>query len=1109
MLLDNNRAQPSQSNNSSSSVFSRNITPEHIAENIETMDISGYLQKQPPAQTKKVGKRNRLGLRAKATLLAITIGTLPVLVIGATAYYFANQSLTQRISATQQDKAVDLADKINRFMFERYGDIQSVASQPMFSDPRHRAFATQQEKQQLLNDYVRIYQVYDEISIFDLDGNPLIDFAGRTLKNHSGDEFFQLVKQTDRPVMTKPALSKSAGYVVTRIAAPIKDKVTGQTIGVVRARLPVKYLENVAKNFSEGGTDYHVIDPAGKFFIASEEKAIGQDAKADFPGLAELAAKKEPGNLVTFEKAEGSEKLIGYAPINKFADMPPLNWDVLLEIDTNIAFKPQRDLLLTIAVGTGITAVLVGALAAWLANRATRPIQIAASAVEQIGEGKLNTRIPSLLLGSDEMGVLGSNINNMAEQIQQRTQISSLALRMRESTDLYLALDALVEEARQTLGADRVVIYRFKPDWSGYLSHESVLPGLPSALKEAATDPCISRELLEAYRQGRVVVNNDVTERDYHPAHKQLLQRLKVKANLVTPIVQQGQLFGLLVAHYCKDTHTWQPNEIDFMRELSLQTGYAVGQLLFVEQKAKVAEIKERLSEIALKMGKTLNLQDILSTAVEEVRLALRTDRAIVYNFDANWQGTIVAESVDNRWPKSIGATINDPCFADRYVEKYRGGRIQATSNIYMANLTECHLKQLEPFAVKANLVAPILRSKELIGLLIVHQCDAPRDWDENEIELMRQLAVQLGYTVEQATVVEQIEKARLEARSEADARAEAQRQEKELLQKRALELLMEVDPVSKGDLTVRAKVTEDEIGTVADSYNSTIRNLRQIVEQVQSATQSVAQTTTDSEPKVKDMAAEAVKQVAAIATALEQIETMSKSSQGVAVRAKTATEQVQIASQVVQAGDAAMNRTVSSISLMQSTVSDATKKVKQLGESSQKISKVVKLIRNIAAQTNMLALNASIEAARAGEEGQGFAVVAEQVRSLAQRSASATTEIGQIIEEIQAQTSEVVLAMETGTEQVNTGSRQVEEARQQLAQISEVSAQVNKLVQEIARAAATQTQVSTQVGQTIKDVAVIASNTQTQSGSVADSFSSLLEVAQELQVSVAQFKVS
>lgn len=1127
MLLDNNRPKSSQSKPSSAS-FSKLVDFEQIAENIddiEEIDISAA-NRQASLTSKsdrhsKDGKRNRFGLRAKATLLAIAIGTLPVFTVGAIAYYFTSSQSNRSEIQAQETIAVGQAEQVSSFMKERHDDLEFIANLSILSVPKLRETSTLDEKRAVLDAFIKSSGIYKSIRVFDLQGDPVVQSSGRQFTgNYSqGRPYFTEVIQTGKTLIRQPGMSKSDGEIVVEMFTPIFEAGTGKIIYVARMSFAPIHLDKLLRDRyadvppeAEGSEQqFHIIDNNFKVFVAREgSQVLGEDMMAAIPVLKEMSSLKKTNSRVGFDTSDSDQQVITYVPIKSLDRIQKdLNWGILLHQDSKVVFATSNQLQQTLAIGTVVSALLVAVLAAWLANRATRPIQIAASAVEKIGEGELSVRIPERLLSSDEIGMLGSNINNMAAQIQQRTLISSLALRMRESTDLFAALDTLVREARQMLEADRVVIYRFKSDRSGVLAHEAVLSGLPSALREAVTDPCISPELLEAYRQGRVVVNDNVSERGYHPAHKQLLQRLQVKANLVAPIVQQGQLFGLLVAHHCTRTHVWQPNEIELIKELAVQTGYAIEQILFVEQKAKVAEIKERLSEIALKMGKTLTLQEILNTAVEEVRLALKADRAIVYNFDADWKGTIAAESVDNRWPKSLGAQIHDPCFADRYVEKYRNGRVQATSNIYDANLTECHLKQLEPFAVKANLVAPILRNKELIGLLIVHQCDAPREWDENEIELLRQLAVQLGYTVEQATVVEQIEKARLEARSEADARAEAQKQEKELLQKRALELLMEVDPVSKGDLTVRAKVTEDEIGTVADSYNATIRNLRQIVEQVQSATQAVSQTTADSEPKVKSMATEAVRQVEAIAAALAQIETMSKSSQGVAARAKTATEQVQIASQVVQAGDAAMNRTVSSIATMQSTVSDAAKKVKQLGESSQKISKVVKLIRNIAAQTNMLALNASIEAARAGEEGQGFAVVAEQVRALAQRSASATTEIGQIIEEIQAQTNEVVLAMETGTEQVNTGSHQVEEARQQLAQIAGVSAQVNKLVQEIARAATTQTQVSSAVGQTIKDVAEIASNTQTQSGSVADSFSNLLAVAKELQISVAQFKVS
>jgi methyl-accepting chemotaxis protein PixJ len=188
--------------------------------------------------------------------------------------------------------------------------------------------------------------------------------------------------------------------------------------------------------------------------------------------------------------------------------------------------------------------------------------------------------------------------------------------------------------------------------------------------------------------------------------------------------------------------------------------------------------------------------------------------------------------------------------------------------------------------------------------------------------------------------------------------------------------------------------------------------------------------------------------------------------------------------------------------------VSETSKKVKRLGEASQKISKVVSLIGDFAAQTNLLALNAAIEASRAGEEGRGFAVVAEEVRSLAQQSAAATAEIEQLVEEIQGQTSAVSAAMEAGTEQVVTGTQLVEETRGKLAEINVVSQQINELVKEISAAAASQTATSAAVTSTMREVADTVTTTSEQSEQVADSFGRLLVVAQDLQVSVSQFKV-
>jgi len=338
---------------------------------------------------------------------------------------------------------------------------------------------------------------------------------------------------------------------------------------------------------------------------------------------------------------------------------------------------------------------------------------------------------------------------------------------------------------------------------------------------------------------------------------------------------------------------------------------------------------------------------------------------------------------------------------------------------------------------------------------------------------------------------------------------AEEQKTLKESLQRRALELMMEIDPVSKGDLTVRAKVTEDEIGTVADSYNATIANLRKIVDQVQTASDQMSTTVVDNKVQVQALSDGASQQTVEIAEALQQIQQMADSVKAVAASAQQAEQIVQQATDKVNSSDEAMNRTVAGIVNIRETVAETAKKVKRLGEASQKISGVVNLIGDFAAQTNLLALNASIEAARAGEEGRGFAVVADEVRSLARQSAEATVEIENLVATIQAETNEVVSAMEIGTEQVVAGTQLVNETRTSLDEISQVAVQINALVETIAQSTQDQSTSSETVTKVIQDVAQIAEQTSSEAGQVSDAFEALLAVAQTLQDTVGRFKVS
>lgn len=161
---------------------------------------------------------------------------------------------------------------------------------------------------------------------------------------------------------------------------------------------------------------------------------------------------------------------------------------------------------------------------------------------------------------------------------------------------------------------------------------------------------------------------------------------------------------------------------------------------------------RERLVvQIAQRIRQSLNLEEILSTTVSEVRQFLQVDRVFIYRFLADWSGIVVVESVGSGWEPILGSRLKDPTFAEDYIQPYKQGRIQATADIYAGGLTQCYIDFLAQFQVRSGLVVPILQGEELWGLLVANHCLAPRQWQQLEIDLLKSLATQVAIAIQQS----------------------------------------------------------------------------------------------------------------------------------------------------------------------------------------------------------------------------------------------------------------------------------------------------------------------------------------------------------------------
>ncbi len=194
-------------------------------------------------------------------------------------------------------------------------------------------------------------------------------------------------------------------------------------------------------------------------------------------------------------------------------------------------------------------------------------------------------------------------------------------------------------------------------------------------------------------------------------------------------------------------------------KRMYLSSYYDITERKKVETQLRYQSERERLlNAILLKIQCELNLDQILSITVKEAQELLRIDRVVVYQFQQDWSGTFVVEAINNPLLSILGKTIDDTCFNQDYAQKYQNRAISSINDVELADLSPCHKDLLQCFQVKANIVVAISFGDTLWGLLIAHQCFAPRQWEEFEIDLLKQLANHVAIAIQQVKLFERVQ---------------------------------------------------------------------------------------------------------------------------------------------------------------------------------------------------------------------------------------------------------------------------------------------------------------------------------------------------------------
>lgn len=397
----------------------------------------------------------------------------------------------------------------------------------------------------------------------------------------------------------------------------------------------------------------------------------------------------------------------------------------------------------------------------------------------------------------------------LTKAVDREKAVAKIIDKIRRSLDIRVIFQTTAHEVRQLTQADRVVIYRFNPDWSGEFVVESMAEGWRSLLQNQSDqagfycngDGCKVKSLVipkavdtyfqetqgGPYAHGEVCrVACDIYQSGFSDCYVEFLESLQAKAYANVAIYQGDNLWGLLAVYQNSAPRNWEKSDLNFLIQVSSHLGVALQQAELLgqaEQRSTVlqttleVQLRQRAEELVReaereraifqvidKIRHTLDIKTIFQTTATEVRRLLNADRVAMFQFipgSGYTEGEFVSEDVLPQFPSAMAVHLQDHCFGERHATHYQRGQIWAVDDIWQANLPECHLTILSRFQVRANLVVPLLEGDDLWGLLCIHQCVAPRQWQEKEKEFVNQIAAQLGVALQQAEFLNQVQTAK------------------------------------------------------------------------------------------------------------------------------------------------------------------------------------------------------------------------------------------------------------------------------------------------------------------------------------------------------------